>query len=69
MATRPFPSFLIYLDTNGQYRWKCEAANGRIIANSGEGYHNYADCKAMIPVVGRASAVIWQTNEVTAKGN
>jgi len=69
MATRPFPSFLIYLDTRGEYRWRCEAANGRTIADSGEGYHNYADCKRMISVVGGASGTIWQTKEVTDRGN
>lgn len=66
MATRPYPSFLIYLDSDGHYRWRCEAANGsRIIADSGEGYHNYADCRNMIPVVAGAAANIWQTKEVT----
>lgn len=69
MPNRPYPSFLIYLDANGHYRWKCEAANGRIIADSGEGYHNYADCKRMIGVVGSASAHIWQTKDVTDRGN
>lgn len=66
MAARPYPSFLIYLDKAGEYRWRCEAANGsRIIADSGEGYQNYADCKRMIGVVGGAAGTIWQTKEVT----
>lgn len=43
VAQRPYPSFLIYLDVNRQFRWKLEAANGKIIANSGEGYHNLSD--------------------------
>lgn len=64
MATRPYPSFLIYIDQRGEYRWKIEAANGRIIADSGEGYNNYADCKHAIGLVKDATA-IWQTKEVT----
>jgi len=37
-------TYWMYLDVNGQYRWYLEAANGRKIANSGEGYHNRNDC-------------------------
>lgn len=67
MAQRPYPSYLIYLDANGHYRWKCETANGRIIANSGEGYHNYADCSRMIPVVASAAVHIWRDPEVSRR--
>ena len=31
-----------------QWRWRLRAANGRIIATSGEGYHNRADMLAII---------------------
>lgn len=37
MATRPYPSFLLYMDANKQFRWRCETANNKIIANCGEG--------------------------------
>jgi len=30
--------FEIYRDTRSEYRWRLKAANGRIIADSGEGY-------------------------------
>lgn len=30
--------FVIYKDKRGEYRWRFKAANGRIIADSGEGY-------------------------------
>ena len=33
-----------YQDENGEWRWHVKAANNRIIADSGEGYKNYADC-------------------------
>lgn len=37
--------FEIHTDENGQYRWRLKAGNGEIIADSGEGYHNKADCE------------------------
>jgi uncharacterized protein YegP (UPF0339 family) len=38
----------------GQLRWRLRAQNGRILANSGESYHNRADLEAAIALV-RAS--------------
>jgi len=55
---------LIYIDSRGEYRWKIEAANGRIIADSGEGYNNYDDCNHAISLVKKTTDV-WQTREVT----
>jgi uncharacterized protein YegP (UPF0339 family) len=43
--------FYIYVDVNRQWRWRLVAANNRIIANSGEGYYNKADCLAAINLV------------------
>lgn len=43
--------YLLYRDVNGQYRWTLIAANGRKIANSGEGYHNRQDCMNAIQLV------------------
>lgn len=67
MSARTYPSFLIYLDNAGEYRWRCQAANHHTIADSSEGYQNYRDCKAMIAVVGGASANIWRTAEVSER--
>ncbi|MEQ9448484.1 MAG: DUF1508 domain-containing protein [Rhodospirillaceae bacterium] len=36
--------YLVYRDANNQWRWTLYAANGRKIANSGEGYFNRDDC-------------------------
>ncbi len=36
--------FSVYKDTKGEWRWRLQAANNRIIADSGEGYKNKADC-------------------------
>ena len=44
-------AFYIYKDANGQHRWYLAAANGRKVANSGEGYHNEADCLHAVTLV------------------
>lgn len=44
-------AFWLYRDPRGHWRWTMEAANGRKIANSGEGYHNYDDCIHAIRLV------------------
>jgi uncharacterized protein YegP (UPF0339 family) len=51
MADRPYPSFLIYKDAKGEYRWRFQAANTKIIADSGEGYKKKADCQHGIDLV------------------
>ena len=44
-------TFSTYQDTLRQYRWRLKASNGRIIADSAEGYHNLADCQNMIALI------------------
>lgn len=44
-------SYHIYKDRVGEYRWRLRAGNNRIIADSGEGYRNKADCIAAINLV------------------
>lgn len=44
-------TYWLYRDVQGQYRWYLEAANGRKVANSGEGYHNRDDCIAAVALV------------------
>lgn len=48
-------AYHMYLDVNGQWRWRLVAGNNRIIANSGEGYYNEADCKHAIDLVASSS--------------
>jgi uncharacterized protein YegP (UPF0339 family) len=43
--------FVVYKDTAGYYRWRLKAENGRIIADSGEGYNNQDDCLKGIGLV------------------
>jgi uncharacterized protein len=51
--------YVLYKDTQGQWRWYLEAANGKKIANSGEGYYNKQDCLHAIDLVkGSASAPV-----------
>ena len=46
-------------DANSQWRWRLIADNNRIIASSGEGYHNEADCRHAIDLVkGSANAPV-----------
>jgi len=64
MANRPYPSFLIYKDEIGEYRWRYQASNTLVIADSGEGYVNKADCQHGIDLV-KASydSPVWVTND------
>ena len=41
----------VYVDASYHYRWRLKAANHRIIADSGEGYQNKADCLHAISLV------------------
>ena len=41
-------------DAKGEWRWRLKASNGKIIADSGEGYKNEADCLAAIELVKRS---------------
>jgi len=43
--------FVVFKDLVGQWRWHLVAGNGRIIANSGEGYQNKQDCLHAISLV------------------
>jgi uncharacterized protein YegP (UPF0339 family) len=47
--------FKLYKDTAGYWRWRLIASNGKIIADSGEGYYNKTDCEHGISLVKSAS--------------
>jgi uncharacterized protein YegP (UPF0339 family) len=50
-----------YKDTNNQWRWRLIASNNKIIANSGEGYYNEADCDNAINLVkGSSNAPVYR---------
>ncbi len=44
-------TFEIYKDKAKQFRWRLRASNGKIIADSGEGYVAKADCQHGIDLV------------------
>jgi uncharacterized protein YegP (UPF0339 family) len=43
--------FTVYTDTAGLWRWRFQASNGRIIADSAESYYNRADAERGISIV------------------
>ena len=61
---RPLPSFLVFKDKQGHWRWNFAAGNGKIVAASSVAYLHRQGCiravQAMkgsgaVPVVGRPS--------------
>jgi len=52
--------FKRYKDAYGHWRWHLKSTNGNIIADSGEGYVNKADCDRGIEIVkGSATAPVY----------
>ena len=49
--------FHVYKDHKGEWRWRLKAANGKVLADSGEGYNSKQACKAGIELVKTASVV------------
>lgn len=43
--------FYVYKDSRNEYRWHLKSANGRIIADSGEGYVTKQGCLEGIQIV------------------
>ncbi len=39
-------SWSFYQDTQGKWRWRRTAPNGKIVGSSSEGYENRSDCVA-----------------------
>jgi len=40
--------FSIYKDRRGEFRWRLVAANGQIVADSGEGYETKTGCEEAV---------------------
>jgi len=52
-------TYYYYKDNKGEWRWRLKAANGRIVADSGEGYSSEQECLADIKrVKGSADAPV-----------
>ena len=50
-------AFTIYRDKAGEFRWRLEGSNDRIIAESPEGYKNRSDCRDEVDRVRRDAPV------------
>lgn len=59
---RPYPSFLIFRDKEGNWRWNYAGPGGRILATSSQAYSRGAGCvraiqllkgSSEVPIVGR----------------
>jgi uncharacterized protein len=48
--------FEIYKDAQGDYHWRFQAHNGRILAASDEGYNNRANCEHAILLLKQQAA-------------
>lgn len=53
----------LYRDKAGEWRWKLKAANGRIIADSGEGYLHQSDALDALALVTAEPPVITKIEE------
>ena len=51
MAQRPMPSYLIYRDKQGAWRWNFMGPKGRIIAASAVGYQKAQGCAQAIKLL------------------
>lgn len=43
--------FELYKDAKDEFRWRLKAANGQVLATSGDGYKAKADCQHGIEVI------------------
>lgn len=60
MADRTFPSFWVYKDHAGQWRWTYHAVNGKAIAVSSEAYVHKSDCLHGVQLVSTSGAqAVW----------
>ncbi|ODT55793.1 MAG: hypothetical protein ABS59_02730 [Methylobacterium sp. SCN 67-24] len=60
MATRPYPSYWMYKDNRGEWRWTYEASNGETIAVSSDGYKRRVDCRRSIEIMQTSgSSPVW----------
>ncbi|THV37306.1 YegP family protein [Rhizobium rosettiformans] len=51
MANRTYPSYWMYKDNRGEWRWTYHASNGEPISVSSEGYVKRSDCERSIEIM------------------
>lgn len=65
MGNRPFPSYWLYRDVRGEWRWTYHASNGLVIAVSSEGYKRRVDCERGIEIMkGSSASPVWMPTEL-----
>ena len=50
--------FELYKDKSGEYRWRLQAENNEVIADSGEGYTTKANCQQGIELVRKLAPTV-----------
>jgi len=48
--------FETYQDNAKEYRWRCKAANGQVVASSSQGYKAKADCEHAVDLIQKGAA-------------
>ena len=67
MSKRVYPSFLIFVDESGGYRWSYSETVTRTIAASTGSFARIQDCEADIELMRRSRAAqLWATDEAKA---
>src|SRR5262249_53086236 len=61
----PMAAFELYKDRQGQFRWRLKASNGKILADSGEGYARRIDGEQGIELV-KSEAAAAEVKDLTA---
>ena len=56
--------FEIYQDTVGDFRWRFQSNSGKLLAVSGEGYNNRANCEHSIILIKREAPQAVMTDAV-----
>lgn len=51
MPARPYPSFLIYKDEAGQFRWRYQLSIKKTLVESADSFKNRFDCVENIQLV------------------
>ncbi len=60
MAHRPFPSYWMFRDRNGHWRWNFAAEDGRVIAASSVAYFRKEGCmRAIATMKGSSPIPVW----------
>ena len=48
--------FETYEDKGKEFRWRCKASNGQVVASSSEGYKNKKDCEHAVDLIKKGAA-------------